>query len=162
MDLVPIMTIESRETSELQGLVNKGMLFKEDPTSWFKQLRNLAKEDRLIEGLADQSVNRVLLKTSSCKLRNNYFIRAGQLLGKDTFKCEKLRKAYCYIKALKKAFAIGDISMFRVKKMFHLPLYMEIGEKQDNIHDVVHDVLMTSEFRTKFEDHIDFENWREA
>ena len=162
MDLVPIMTIESRETSELQGLVNKGMLFKEDPTSWFKQLRNLAKEDRLIEGLADQRVNRVLLKTSSCKLRNNYFIRAGQLLGKDTFKCEKLRKAYCYIKALKKAFAIGDISMFRVKKMFHLPLYMEIGEKLDNIHDVVHDVLMTSEFRTKFEDHIDFENWREA
>ena len=47
----------------------------------------------------------------------NYVVRAGQLLGVHKFQSERLREAYCYVKALKKVLSVDGVSMFMVKKL---------------------------------------------
>ena len=104
---------------KLQRWINTDALSRRRQCSiWLPHLKDYVTEDKFIEELSGSKVvDRVLLKTHSSLKDENYVIRAGQLLGVHKFQSERLREAYCYVKALKKVLGVDGVSMFMVKKL---------------------------------------------
>ena len=71
-----------------------------------------------------------------------------------------LRKAYCYLKALKKILHL-DISSFWMKKqLMSRPFRLMAQEWGEDLPDcILFDVLHSPQFQSLFEDAIDFERW---
>ena len=161
IDLVPAMFIQQLMTQELQRFTNSHMLSWGHPVCWFDHLKNFVKEDKILEGTTDFSeIDRVLLKTYSCTTHNGYFIRAGPLLGFLKFQTDRLRKAYCYIKAIKKILGIDNVSMYMVKKLLMQDKFLEMDSANITIQELVRKILLTPELRTnKFDKKIDFQKW---
>jgi hypothetical protein len=118
IDLVPTFKIEPMEVLKLARMVNLVMI-QNRPLNWFKYLQKYAKTDLIDSDLlaarpSDDKITSVLLKNLNCQGVN--FVRPGQHLGVIKFKSEQHRRAYCYIKAIKKILSI-DLSMYMVKKL---------------------------------------------
>ena len=111
IDLVPVMRIEPVEIRKLQRTVNSATLSKGHPSTWFANLKDYVREDKILEELGDGKavVDRILLKTNSCEKERSYILRAGQLLGPHKFQSERLREAYCYVKAIKKVLRVNNV-----------------------------------------------------
>ena len=111
IDLVPVMRIKPVEIRKLQRTVNSATLSQGHPSTWFANLKDYVREDKILEELGDGEtvVDRILLKTNSCEKERSYILRAGQLLGPHKFQSERLREAYCYVKAIKKVLRVDNV-----------------------------------------------------
>ena len=102
------MRIEPVEIRKLQRTVNSATLSKGHPSTWFANLKDYVREDKVLgDGVA--VVDRILLKTNSCEKERSYILRAGQLLGPHKFQSERLREAYCYVKTIKKVLRVDHV-----------------------------------------------------
>ena len=95
------MRVASVEMRRLQRTVNSDTLSNRHPSTWFANLKDYVREDKILEELVDGTgktvVDRLLLKTNSCEKERNYILRAGQLLGPHKFQSEGLRECGCHI-----------------------------------------------------------------
>ena len=107
------MRVASVEMRRLQRTVNSETLSNRHPSTWFANLKDYVREDKILEELVDGTgktvVDRLLLKTNSCEKERSYILRAGQLLGPHKFQSERLREAYCYVKAIKKVLRVDNV-----------------------------------------------------
>ena len=105
------MRVASVEMRRLQRTVNSETLSNRHPSTWFANLKDYVREDKILEELGEGKavVDRLLLKTNSCDRERNYILRAGQLLGPHKFQSERLREAYCYVKAIKKVLRVDNV-----------------------------------------------------
>ena len=107
------MRVASVDVRRLQRTVNSETLSKRHPSTWFANLKDYVREDKILEELVDGTgktvVDRLLLKTNSCEKERSYILRAGQLLGPHKFQSERLREAYCYVKAIKKVLRVDNV-----------------------------------------------------
>ena len=110
------MRVASVEMRRLQRTVNSDTLSNRHPSTWFANLKDYVREDKILEELVDGTgktvVDRLLLKTNSCEKERNYILRAGQLLGPHKFQSERLREAYCNVKAIKKVLRVDNVRDF--------------------------------------------------
>ena len=114
IDLVPVMRVAPVEMRRLQRTVNSETLSHRHPATWFANLKDFVREDKILEELGDGQavVDRLLLKTNSCEKERSYILRAGQLLGPHKFQSERLREAYCNVKAIKKVLRVDNVRDF--------------------------------------------------
>ena len=112
------MRIAPVEIRRLQRTVNSDTLSKGHPSTWFSNLKDFVREDKILEELGDGDavVDRILLKTNSFEKERNYILRAGQLLGPHKFQSERLREAYCYVKAIKKVLRVDNVRELRIRR----------------------------------------------
>ena len=160
IDLVPVFRVEPLRPLDLASIVNIGMLTPGHPREWFDCVKSYIREDKVLmeifqdEGGEDM-VHYVLLKVINCS-KDSYFIRPSQLLAQKKFQSPMSKKAYCYIKALKKVLSL-DISQYMVKKSLMKPVFEEM--QQDNFYRFFFAVLSSAEIRPLFEERINFSAW---
>ena len=162
MDLILAYCIVEIESVELANIINTGFLRTEQPDGTLKYLRNYIECDMVMEDLIKVKSDFQKNKTVFLKLlhseSNLYYIRPGQLLGREKFptKCHHL--LYQQVKFFKKSFNL-DINMYMLKKLLWKPEVMLLHFECLNQREFVLRVLSMPELKRHFEGIFDFRAW---
>ena len=164
IDLVPVFRILAIGSLDLAKIVNEGMLGPGHPEEWFDFITGYVGEDKVMMelfggGEGDEVICHVLLKLINCYPTNNYFIRPSQLMTQHKFHSPLAKKAYCYMKALKKVLGL-NFSQYLLKKQLLKPVLRTIEEiHPDNFILYFQAVLSSHELKSLFEERINFSAW---
>ena len=161
VDLVPTFKIEEIEAIDLARIINTAMLGAGQPKGWYNHMKNYVKGDMVLEDTFQGSgtVKAVLLKHLSCFSEKNYYVRPGQNLGPVKFQTRNLKRAYCYIKALKKIRKVSDLDMYLVKKDFKKEVFLALDRETTYFDDFFFKVLSQPVLKSKFESVINYPQW---
>ena len=94
-------------------MVNTQMLSSEEVLGWLSYFTSYFKHYKEIKGDGN-TINGVVLKTMNRKQVNNYYVRPSLPCIGDTFKNNRTKMIYTYIKYLKTALDL-DISSYFIK-----------------------------------------------
>ena len=115
----------------------------------------------VIGGIASSEIGSVFLKKTAHGL---YYVRPGQLLGREKFRSGgKHKHVYYHLKYLKKLLVEDrdDLSLYMMKKLLWKPSLMVLQHGTVFQEEFLLKVLQQPEMRRKFERRIDFETWEE-
>jgi hypothetical protein len=158
VDLVPTFNINPIDPLDLARIINSAML-SQRPDGWFNYMKKYAKADLIVTDLLvkerDQAIGSVLLKNLNCSLEQNYFVRPGQHLAAEKFKTKEHRRLYQNVKALKTILDV-DLNNYMLKKLLLKPIEFKIRIKSHFLYDV----MCMPELKEKFEEKIDYEEWK--
>ena len=166
IDLIPMFEVETILDTDLAKIDNDAMLGAGHPSDWPKYLYSYCNTLQIVDiefadsDLSLRNLTSVVLKAMNCHKERNYFVKPGQILGGKKIQHKGMRKAYCYLKALKKILDI-DVSSFWMKKMLMSRPFSHIAEGwgEGLPEYILFDVLQSPEFKSLFSDAIDFEEW---
>ncbi len=159
MDIVPAYSIEEIDSIKLARIINAGILQKFQPVGWLKYIRNYIECDMVLEDLVD--VKTYIQKNESVFLKllhpetDVYYIRPGQLLGKNKFVSKRHHLLYQQIKFFKKSFKV-DMNMYMMKKLLWKPEVTMFHYETVMQREFVLKVLSLPELRHHFEAVFDF------
>ena len=159
IDLIPVLPIKGKSLQELMKSVTK-TLFEQKPPNWLNYMRGFIKQDRIMpesynENPADVYVGMKLINYGSEK---NFLIRPAQQLEIHQFeKQDEMKKAYRYIKCLKKILKV-DLSSYFIKKVL-LSNTMRRKLMDDLMPKNVYTALQHPDLKVIFEKVIDYDQW---
>ncbi len=125
------------------------------------------------------AIQMVVLKELNYTCRERYYyVRPHQYLGSEKFHSYKIKRVYCYIKVLKKAFGIRDLNMYLLKKMLMKPSLGSLDTLPFGRYDctisklmeancipsirLMYSVLSMPGVKSKFWDRINFQEWEQS
>ena len=101
----------------------------------------------------------VATKQINCHMEKSFYVKPGQILGGKKIEHKGMRKAYCYLKALKKILCL-DISSFWIKKQLMSRPFRRMADEWGDLPDcILFDIMHSEQFKSLFEEVIDFDRW---
>ena len=153
IDLIPLLPCPEKNTAKMFDMVT-GALVKGDLPNWLGYLKKFVRSDRLLpEALSSLQtpeegyISMKLLHTRSDE--NAFIMRPGQVLRMGSLKDPKLRKTYCFLKALK-ALIEADITSYSIKKVLLLDEFIKLTLNANNSIELLFAALFHPHLRPYF------------
>ena len=177
IDLIPLLPCPVKDPIKMFGLVTS-YLVEGNPPNWLPYLKKFVKSDVLLpEVLGNPKLPEdgyTAMKLLQADSDHDLFIlRPGQSLAMQNLQQPKLKRTYCYLKALKSLMGV-DLSSYQLKKVLLLEEFSQLaGTAVDATHLLylalthhhLHSAFHKQAFNTKtmkIPREIDFDAWKKA
>ena len=173
IDLIPLLPCPEKDPIKMFGLVTTGLMQGTLP-NWLPYTKKFVKSDVMLPEALSSPIKPkdgcTAMKLLHGESNENVFIlRPGQTLAMSNLQEPKLKKAYCYLKALKTLMK-ADISSYGLKKVLLLEDFASLAGTAWDASELVHLALNHPHLKPVFHGHdfkgrrgrmmqIDYEKW---
>ena len=175
IDLIPLLPCPEKDPIKMFGLVTSHLV-KGNLPNWLPYLQKFVKSDTLLpEVLGNPNLPEdgyTAMKLLQADSDNDLFIlRPGQTLAMQNLQEPKLKKTYCYLKALKSLMGV-EISSYQLKKVLLLEEFSQLAGTATDATHLLYLALTHHHLHSAFHGHefeasgerrkIDFDAWKRS